>query len=88
MDTTLYTTPRDLIRHAVTRFNKAKLFFGHGSAEAYDEAAYLTLHTLALPLDRLEPFMDARLKCSRHASRTRPRARRMAPRIIPIGMSV
>ena len=62
MDTTLYTTPRDLIRHAVTRFNKAKLFFGHGSAEAYDEAAYLTLHTLALPLDRLEPFMDARLQ--------------------------
>ncbi|MCE3262171.1 MAG: SAM-dependent methyltransferase [Pseudoduganella sp.] len=62
MDTTLYTTPRDLIRHAVTRFNKAKLFFGHGSAEAYDEAAYLTLHTLSLPLDRLEPFLDARLQ--------------------------
>lgn len=62
MDTTLYTTPRDLIRHAVTRFNKARLFFGHGSAEAYDEAAYLTLHTLSLPLDRLEPFLDARLQ--------------------------
>ena len=61
MTTTLFTTPRDLLRHAVTRFNTAKLFFGHGSAEAFDEAAYLILHTLKLPLDKLEPFLDARL---------------------------
>jgi ribosomal protein L3 glutamine methyltransferase len=56
-----FTTPRDLLRYAVTRFNAAKLFFGHGSAEAFDEAAYLILHTLKLPLDRLEPFLDAKL---------------------------
>jgi ribosomal protein L3 glutamine methyltransferase len=61
MNTTPFTTPRDLLRHAVTRFNTAKLFFGHGSVEAFDEAAYLILHTLKLPLDRLEPFLDARL---------------------------
>jgi ribosomal protein L3 glutamine methyltransferase len=61
MNTTVFTTPRDLLRYAVTRFNAAKLFFGHGSAEAFDEAAYLILHTLKLPLDRLEPFLDARL---------------------------
>lgn len=61
MNTTLFTTPRDLLRYAVTRFNGAKLFFGHGSAEALDEAAYLILHTLKLPLDKLEPFLDARL---------------------------
>lgn len=61
MTTTLFTTPRDLLRYAVTRFNSAKLFFGHGSAEAFDEAAYLILHTLKLPLDKLEPFLDARL---------------------------
>jgi len=59
--TTNFSTPRDLLRYAVTRFNTAKLFFGHGSAEAFDEAAYLILHTLKLPLDRLEPFLDARL---------------------------
>jgi ribosomal protein L3 glutamine methyltransferase len=58
---TVFTTPRDLLRYAVTRFNGAKLFFGHGSAEAFDEAAYLILHTLKLPLDRLDPFLDARL---------------------------
>jgi ribosomal protein L3 glutamine methyltransferase len=61
MTTTNFSTPRDLLRYAVTRFNGAKLFFGHGSAEAFDEAAYLILHTLKLPLDRLDPFLDARL---------------------------
>ncbi|MES2262922.1 MAG: 50S ribosomal protein L3 N(5)-glutamine methyltransferase [Pseudomonadota bacterium] len=61
MTTTPFITPRDLLRYAVTRFNTAKLFFGHGSAEALDEAAYLILHTLKLPLDKLDPFLDARL---------------------------
>ena len=61
MTTTLFSTPRDLLRYGVTRFNAAKLFFGHGSAEAIDEAAYLILHTLKLPLDKLDPFLDARL---------------------------
>ena len=54
-------TLRDLLRFAVSRFNEAGLFFGHGSASAYDEAVYLILHSLYLPLDRLEPFLDARL---------------------------
>lgn len=55
------TTIRDFIRYAVSRFNAAQLFFGHGSDNAWDEAVYLTLHTLCLPLDRLEPFLDAKL---------------------------
>ena len=54
-------TVRDYLRFAVSRFNEAGLFFGHGSSDAYDEAAYLILHTLHLPLDKLEPFLDARL---------------------------
>ncbi|HJW02854.1 MAG TPA: 50S ribosomal protein L3 N(5)-glutamine methyltransferase [Azospira sp.] len=54
-------TVRDLLRYAVSRFNETQLFFGHGSDNAYDEAVYLILHTLHLPLDRLEPFLDARL---------------------------
>ena len=52
-------TVRDWLRYAVTRFHRAGLFFGHGSTEAYDEAAYLVLHTLALPMGRLEVFLDA-----------------------------
>ena len=55
------TTLRDWLRFAVTRFGEAKLAFGHGTTNAYDEAAYLLLHALHLPLDRLEPFLDARL---------------------------
>jgi ribosomal protein L3 glutamine methyltransferase len=55
------TTVRDLLRFSVSRFNEAGLAFGHGTLNAYDEAAYLILHTLHLPLDTLEPFLDARL---------------------------
>jgi len=61
-------TLRDWLRYAVTRFGEAGLHFGHGTASAYDEAAYLLLHALHLPLDRLEPFLDARLT---HAERER-----------------
>ncbi|HMW56511.1 MAG: 50S ribosomal protein L3 N(5)-glutamine methyltransferase [Candidatus Accumulibacter phosphatis] len=55
------STLRDLLRFAVSRFNEAKLFFGHGADNAWDEAAYLLLHSLHLPLERLEPFLDATL---------------------------
>jgi ribosomal protein L3 glutamine methyltransferase len=54
-------TVRDWLRFAVSAFNESKLTFGHGSDSAYDEAVYLILHTLHLPLDTLEPFLDARL---------------------------
>ncbi|MCX7178932.1 MAG: 50S ribosomal protein L3 N(5)-glutamine methyltransferase, partial [Proteobacteria bacterium] len=54
-------TVRDWLRYAVSRFTEAGLFFGHGCDNAYDEAAWLILHTLHLPCDRLEPFLDARL---------------------------
>lgn len=54
-------TVRDLLRYAVSCFGTEQLVFGHGSSNAWDEAVYLVLHTLHLPLDRLEPFLDARL---------------------------
>ena len=52
-------TVRDWLRYAVTRFNRAGVFCGHGVHDTYDEAVWLILGTLALPLDRLEPFLDA-----------------------------
>lgn len=52
-------TVRDLIRYATSSFNRAGLNFGHGTTNAFDEAVYLVLHTLHLPLDTLDPFMDA-----------------------------
>lgn len=54
-------TVRDWLRYAVSRFNGAGLAFGHGTTNAHDEAAYLLLHSLHLPIDRLEPYLDARL---------------------------
>jgi len=54
-------TLRDWLRYTLSRMGEARLAFGHGSTQAYDEAAYLLLHALHLPLDRLEPFLDARL---------------------------
>ena len=54
-------TVRDVLRFAVSQFSAAQLAFGHGTDNACDEAAYLVLHTLHLPLDRLEPFLDAAL---------------------------
>jgi ribosomal protein L3 glutamine methyltransferase len=54
-------TFRDLLRFSVSRLNEAGLFFGHGSSNAYDEAVYLILHTVHLPPDQMEIFLDARL---------------------------
>lgn len=76
----LYTV-RDYVRFAVSRFYQAELFFGHGSSDAYDEAVYLVLHTLHLPLDRLEPFFDARLTVSERAELISILQRRVEERI-------
>ncbi len=54
-------TLRDYIRYAVSEFRRNNLFFGHGTTNAYDEAVFLVLQSLSLPLDQLEPFFDARL---------------------------
>ena len=54
-------TVRDWMRWAVSRFNESKLFFGHGTDSAWDEAAWLILATLHLPRDTLQPWLDARL---------------------------
>ncbi|HEY8242220.1 MAG TPA: 50S ribosomal protein L3 N(5)-glutamine methyltransferase [Casimicrobiaceae bacterium] len=54
-------TVRDWLRWAVTRFGEAKLAFGHGTQNAWDEAAYLVLHALSLPVEQLETVLDAKL---------------------------
>ncbi|MCX7323602.1 MAG: 50S ribosomal protein L3 N(5)-glutamine methyltransferase [Hyphomicrobiales bacterium] len=54
-------TLRDMLRYAVSRFRAADLVHAHGATTALDEAAYLILETLHLPVDQLEPFVDARL---------------------------
>ena len=75
------STLRDLMRFSVSRFSEAGLFFGHGSDNAWDESAYLLLHTLHLPLDRLEPFMDAHLTSDERAAVLRIIKRRITERL-------
>jgi ribosomal protein L3 glutamine methyltransferase len=74
-------TLRDWLRFAVSRFTQARLAFGHGCADAYDEAAYLLLHALHLPLERIEPFLDARLTHAEKADLAALLTRRIEERV-------
>jgi len=56
-----FRTLRDVLRYAITRFNEAGVFFGHGNSDAYDEAVFLVMRALHLPIDRLEPLLAAYL---------------------------
>lgn len=54
-------TLRDWLRYATSRFAEAGLAFGHGTETPLDEAAFLILSALHLPIDQLEPWLEARL---------------------------
>jgi ribosomal protein L3 glutamine methyltransferase len=54
-------TIRDFLRWAVSRFNEAGLYYGHGTDSAWDEAVALVLHTLHLPHTIDQRMIDARL---------------------------
>lgn len=53
------TTIRDLVRWGASEFERQQLCFGHGFATALDEARYLALHTLALPYELPDSYLDA-----------------------------
>ncbi len=74
-------TLRDWLRFAVSRFTQSRLAFGHGFASAWDEAAYLLLNTLHLPIDVLEPFLDARLTAAERADLAALMTRRIDERV-------
>lgn len=75
------STVRDWLRFAVSRFNEAGVSFGHGTTNAHDEAAYLILHTLKLPLDRLDPFLDTALTAEEIAAVSRVLRLRVEQRV-------
>ncbi|HRE20979.1 MAG TPA: 50S ribosomal protein L3 N(5)-glutamine methyltransferase [Rhabdaerophilum sp.] len=54
-------TLRDFLRYAVSAFQAAGLHHGHGATTALDEAAFLILESLHLPVDDFNTFADARL---------------------------
>lgn len=54
-------TIRDWLRYAVTNMSRARLVYGHGTSNAVDEAAFLILSQLGLPVDDVNPWLDCRL---------------------------
>ena len=60
-DTSALLTIRDFLRYAMTRFRSAGLAHGHGTTNALDEAAFIILESLKLPVDDINPWLDARL---------------------------
>lgn len=54
-------TLRDYIRWAMTCFQQANLFYGHGTDNPWDEAVHLVLNSVHLPWDASEQVLDARL---------------------------
>jgi ribosomal protein L3 glutamine methyltransferase len=60
LETASLETLGDIFRFAVHRFRVARLAYGHGTTNARDEAAFMVLEGLRLPIDRLAPYLDLR----------------------------
>lgn len=54
-------TVRDLLRYAVSRYREGGVVTGHGVTGVLDDAVFLILETLRLPIDDVNPWLDARL---------------------------
>lgn len=74
-------TLRDWLRYAVSRFEEAGVFHGHGTLNSYDEAVWLILATLHLPHDTLDNFLDAVLTGSERKQLAHLIERRVSERI-------
>jgi ribosomal protein L3 glutamine methyltransferase len=48
----------DFFRFAVRRFKAARLAYGHGTTNAVDEAAFMMLEALRLPIHTIDPWLD------------------------------
>lgn len=54
-------TVRDMLRHAMSQFARAGIAHGHGTNSAIDEAAFIILESLRLPVEDINPWLNARL---------------------------
>jgi len=74
-------TIRDYIRWGASQFSEAKLFHGHGTATAIDDAAALVLHSLHLPYDLAECYFSSKLTQAEREKITQLINRRVKERI-------
>jgi len=58
----LPTTPREFLTYAEQQFSAADLYYGHGTDNPADEAAYLVLRALALPFAADTEVLDRPLE--------------------------
>lgn len=55
---------RDMLRWAISCFNEADLYYGHGTDNAWDDALQLIFHSLQLPFNMPASIQNARLTLS------------------------
>src|ERR1700682_755412 len=60
-----------LLAYAIRKFETAGISYGHGTTNALDEAAWLILHVLGLPLDELNPHLEKPLTDAQYAAARR-----------------
>jgi ribosomal protein L3 glutamine methyltransferase len=71
----------DYVRYAVSRFTDSGLAYGHGTDNALDEAVFLVLESLHLPIDSVDPYWTARLTTPERLMLAERIERRIAKRI-------
>ena len=54
-------TVGDFVRHAIARFSESDMAFGHGTDNETDEAVFMVLEGLGLPIDDLDSYWDKEL---------------------------
>jgi len=74
-------TARDFIRWGASLMNAAGVYFGHGTDNALDEAAYLVLHALHLPPDLPGPYLEGRLTAGERRAVAELLGRRVSERL-------
>lgn len=74
-------TLRDFIRWGASEFNAAKLYFGHGTDNAWDEAEQLVLHAVHLQPPLADEWLGARLTMVERQAVTANLQRRVNERI-------
>jgi ribosomal protein L3 glutamine methyltransferase len=77
-----HTTVRDLIAKGARRLKRAGVFFGHGTDNAWDDAAALVWHALKLP-EAAAPRVYAKRVAPRDAARVEALIRRRIDERIP-----
>jgi ribosomal protein L3 glutamine methyltransferase len=74
-------TLRQMLQLAEQRFNEAHIAFGHGTANAFDEAAYLMLYALGLPPQELRSHLGRKLSAAERTLALQVIERRVTERV-------